>query len=337
MPHRRQAIEGIVKALALRFLTGQGEHGGKMMKQLRAGVIGAGVFGRHHARKLAADPRVVFVGVYDRFADRAESAAAEVGGTPFSELESMLNKVDVVTVASPPETHAGLTLAALRAGKHVLVEKPLAARETEGAQLVAEAKARNLVLACGHQERLVFDAMGVFDLPERPTRIEARRAGPWTGRSADVSVTLDLMVHDMDLALALMGDHPIDVSATPHAAREGLVDDLSVSARFANGARVDLSASRISDARARTMKIVYPSGVVEIDFVARTFVNTTGFALNADFALDPRGRDPLGANVHAFLDAVTGETARPPVTGAEGLAALRFALAADRACFAFAA
>jgi len=307
------------------------------MRQLRAGVIGAGVFGRHHARKYAADPRVVFIGVYDNAEDRAMAAADEVGGTPFVDLDRLFSQVDVVTVATPPETHGNLALAALRAGKHVLVEKPLASLEAEGVQLVAEAASRGLVLACGHQERLVFDAMGLFDMPERPLRIEASRAGPWTGRSADVSVTLDLMVHDMDLALALMGEAAVQVSAVPSAVRDGLADALTAKVRFASGGHAEFVASRVSDARARTMKIVYPSGVVDIDFVARTFVNTTGVALNADFALDPRGRDPLGANVHAFLDAVTGAAARPPVTGAEGLAALRVALAADRAILAFAA
>ncbi len=307
------------------------------MRQLRAGVIGAGVFGRHHARKYAADPRVVFVGVYDNAEDRARSAAEEVGGAPFVNLQELFEQVDVVTVATPPETHGQLALAALRAGKHVLVEKPLAARESEGVQMVAEAAARGLVLACGHQERLVFGAMGLFDTPEKPLRIEATRAGPWTGRSADVSVTLDLMVHDMDLALALMGEAALEVQAHPGAVRVGMADALTAKVRFANGARAEFCASRVSENRARTMKIVYPSGVVEIDFVARTFVNTTGFPLNADFASDPRGRDPLGANVHAFLDAVVGLTARPPVTGAEGLAALRIALAADRAILAYAA
>jgi predicted dehydrogenase len=235
-----------------------------------------------------------------------------------------------VTVATPPETHGALALAALKAGKHVLVEKPLASTEAEGAALVAEAANRSLVLACGHQERLVFNAIGLFDIPERPLRIEADRAGPWTGRSADVSVTLDLMVHDMDLAIALMGEAPLETTAAPQAVRAAMADALTAHARFRGGASAEFSASRVSDARARTMKIVYPSGVVEIDFVARTFLNTTGFPLNPDFAQDPRGRDPLGANVHAFLDAVTGAAVRPPVTGAEGLAALRMALAADR-------
>lgn len=307
------------------------------MRQLRAGVIGAGVFGRHHARKYAADPRVVFVGVYDNAEDRAVSAADEVGGSPFVDLSVLFNAVDVVTVATPPETHGALALAALKAGKHVLVEKPLASNEAEGAALVAEAASRGLILACGHQERLVFNAMGLFDIPERPLRIEADRAGPWTGRSADVSVTLDLMVHDMDLAIALMGEAPIETTAKSQAVRAGMADALTAHARFRGGAKAEFSASRVSDARVRTMKIVYPSGVVEIDFVARTFLNTTGFPLNADFAQDPRGRDPLGANVHAFLDAVTGAAARPPVTGAEGLAALRMALAADRSVLVHAA
>src|SRR5690606_23963429 len=109
--------------------------------------------------------------------------------------------------------HIRAAQAALAAGKHVLVEKPLATDVAEGAALVKLAADNKLILACGHQERLVFEAMGLFDAPERPTRIESVREGPWTGRSADVSVTLDLMVHDLDLALRLMQRKPEGVLA----------------------------------------------------------------------------------------------------------------------------
>lgn len=300
------------------------------MNKLRAGVVGAGAFGRHHARKFAEDPRVAFVGAFDPHDERAQMLADTHGAQAFLTLDALLAAVDIVTIASPPSQHAGAVGAALRAGKHVLVEKPLATDSAEGASLVKLAEDRDLTLACGHQERLVFEAMGLFGAPERPTRIESVREGPWTGRSADVSVTLDLMVHDLDLALKLMDAKPEGVLA--HARREKGATADAIDARLAfGGAEAVFVASRIATDRRRFMRAVYPSGEVNIDFMARSFENTTGFPLNAAFAETRIGSDPLGANVARFVDAVLGAAPRPPVTGKEALAVLELALEIDRA------
>ncbi len=301
------------------------------MSKLKAGVIGAGVFGGHHARKYQADARAELVAVYDVDGARAEKLAADLGVAAAPNLAALFADVDVVTIASPPSTHASAARAALAACKHVLVEKPLAVDVGEAEALVALAAERNVALACGHQERLVFAAMGLLAAPEMPTRIECVRAGPWSGRSADVSVTLDLMVHDLDLALQLMGGPPSRVSARGRRVETGSADDITALLSFAGGARAELVASRVADDRKRTMRLVYPSGEVRVDFIARTFENTTGFALNSEFGDTPSGRDPLGANVACFLDAVTGATARPAVTGEEALAVLKLARAVDRA------
>jgi predicted dehydrogenase len=220
---------------------------------------------------------------------------------------------------------------ALGAGKHVLVEKPLAVDVEQGERLVAAAAEARRVLACGHQERLVFEAMGLMALPERPTRIESVRAGPWTGRGDDVSVTMDLMSHDLDLALTLMGVQPRRVSARGKRVETSSADEITALLTFPDDARAELTASRIAAERARTMRLVYPSGEVAIDFIARSFDNTTPFALNAHFADTAEGRDPLGANVARFIDAVLGVAARPAVTGAEALEAMRLARTIDTA------
>lgn len=301
------------------------------MTKLRAGVIGAGVFGGHHARKYKADARVDLTAIYDVDPARAEALARDLGCVAAPSLDALMALTDLVTVASMPVAHAAGARAALGAGKHVLVEKPLAAATADGEALVRLAAAQNVVLACGHQERLVFEAMGLFAAPERPTRVECVRAGPWTGRSADVSVTLDLMVHDLDLALRLIGAPPTRVSARGRAVHGEAADDMSALLTFETGARAQLGATRVAADRMRTMRLVYPSGEVRIDFLARTFENTTSFALNADFADTPGGRDPLGANVAAFIDAVTGTAPRPVVTGAEALDVLRLAAAIDAA------
>lgn len=301
------------------------------MTRLKAGVIGAGAFGRHHARKYAEDARVSFAGVYDPDDERAQMLADTHQVQPFFELSALLDAVDIVTIASPPSTHAMAARTALAAGKHVLVEKPLATDAADGADLVRLAKVQKRTLACGHQERLVFDAMGLLAAPEKPVRIESVREGPWTGRSADVSVTLDLMVHDLDLALQLMGAAVADVSAAARSEKSATADAIEARLAFPGGAEAVFVSSRIAPERRRFMRAVYPSGEVNIDFLARTFENTTDFELNAAFAETRIGSDPLGANVAAFVDAVLGVAPRPAVTGEEALAVLELALAVDRA------
>ena len=300
------------------------------MSKLRAGVLGAGAFGRIHARKYAEDARVHFVGVFDPDDERASQLADTHGAESFASLDALLTEIDILTIASPPSFHAANARAALLAGKHVLVEKPLATDAVLGAELVAIATTNKCVLACGHQERLVFDAMGLFSAPERPTRIESVREGPWTGRSADVSVTLDLMVHDLDLALKLMGRSADRVTATARAEHGKAADQIEATLGFGE-AEAAFTSSRIAADRKRTMRAVYPSGEIRIDFLARTFENTTSFPLNAAFAETRIGADPLGANVSTFIDAVLGVAPRPVVNGEEALAVLILALDVDRA------
>lgn len=292
-------------------------------------MIGAGAFGRHHARKYAEDKRVALVGVFDLDRERAEMLAETHHVRAFESVEALIEAIDVLTIASPPSTHGAAALAALKAGKHVLVEKPLATDAGVGAEMVRIAHESKLVLACGHQERLVFEAMGLFAAPERPTLIESVREGPWTGRSADVSVTLDLMVHDLDLALKLLGAQPIAVAATARAVHGASSDAIEATLAF-SGAEAHFVSSRVETERKRTMRAVYPSGEVRIDFLTHQFENTTSFALNAAFAEAPEARDALGANVARFIDAVSGAPPRI-VNGEEALAVLKLALEIDRA------
>jgi predicted dehydrogenase len=300
------------------------------VSKLRAGVLGAGAFGRIHARKYSEDARVSFGGVHDPDDERAQQLADTHGAQSFTSLDALLGAVDILTIASPPSQHGAAARKALEAGKHVLVEKPLATDVITGAALVRLAADNKLILACGHQERLVFEAMGLFAAPERPTRIESVREGPWTGRSADVSVTLDLMVHDLDLALKLMGRKPEAVLALARTEHGRTADAIDARLAF-GGAEAVFVSSRVAPERRRFMRAVYPSGEVNIDFLSRAFENTTGFPLNSAFAETRVGADPLGANVAQFIDAVLGVAPRPAVDGEEALAVLELALQVDEA------
>ena len=296
-----------------------------MSDTLRAGVVGAGVFGGFHAKKYIELEGVDFVGVYDLHPDRAAALAAPLGARAFADLDALLAEIDILTIASPAIAHAGEALAALTAGKPVYVEKPVTTTLEDADKVIAEAARRGLPVAVGHQERVVFQAMGLFDVTEKPLRLEAVRRGTPSPRNHDVSAVLDLMIHDLDLALTLTDADPIAVEA------EGSEDETQAEVTFADGFTAVFGTSRIADARERTMKLVYPSGGLTIDFVARTFHNSTGFALNEHFTETPAGRDPLGASVRAFIDAVRGVSPRPLVTGEEAARALDLALGVEQA------
>jgi len=297
-------------------------------KSLKAGVVGAGVFGGFHASKYAAHAQTELVGVFDPDLEKARTLADKHGAKAFDTLEHMLAEVDVVTVASPAVHHFAAAAAALASGKHVLVEKPIASSVEEARELINLASSHGCVLQVGHQERFVFHAMGLLEVPEMPKRIVARRMGPPSDRNLDVSVTLDLMVHDLDLVIALAGAPIKSVEGKIDEGRFGSPDIAEATLVFENGCVAELISSRVHHERDRKMHVEYETGVLDIDFVAKTFENSTPYALNADFAETETAKDSLGANVHAFIASVI-DGAPVVVPGIAGLRALDAARAVD--------
>jgi predicted dehydrogenase len=302
-----------------------------MGESLRGGVIGAGVFGGYHANQYAKLPGVVLSAVLDTHPERAAKVAMPLGGRGFTDLSEFLAAVDVVTVASPATFHAEHALAALAAGKPVYIEKPIATSVADGERVRAAAAASGLVVACGHQERVSFQAMGLLDIPEQPLVLEALRHGPPSERSRDVSAVLDLMIHDIDLALMISAFDAVTAEGEGRQSEDGVWDVARAEVSFEDGFTAIFDVSRQASERKRTMRIVYPSGEVEIDFIARSYRNTTPFALQADLAGTPAGTDPLGVSVEGFLKAVRGEAPRPIVTAEEAIRALDLALAVEQA------
>jgi len=176
-----------------------------------------------------------------------------------------------------------------------------------------------------------FQAMGLLDIPEQPLLLEALRHGPPSDRSRDVSAVLDLMIHDIDLALVISASDPVTAEGHGKRSYDGVWDIARAEVTFEDGFTAIFDVSREAPERKRTMRIVYPSGEVEIDFMARTYRNTTPFPLQADLAGTPAGTDPLGVSVEGFLKAVRGEAARPIVTADEAIRALDLALAVEQA------
>ncbi|HVY87443.1 MAG TPA: Gfo/Idh/MocA family oxidoreductase [Hyphomonadaceae bacterium] len=319
--------------MSARTASAIGRHQGKV----RVGVIGAGVFGGYHAQKFASSVHSEFVGVLDLNTKAADAVIAKVGkGEAFRTFEALAAACDAIVIATPASTHAQLTRRALEAGKHALVEKPLALTGVEARSLAKLALERDLVLQVGHQERLVFQAMGLFSTGERPKRIESVRMSPASpeGRCEDVSVVFDLMIHDLDLAAELFGGEVRGAEGEGHSAHTRLLDRASAELLFANNGYAKLTASRCHEKRERWMRIEYASGIVEIDFLTRKVKNTTPFDIRVDVSATLP--DPLRAADEAFLSAIQGRSVSP-VTGGVGARAAAMAEMVETSALAVAA
>ncbi|MDT7950902.1 MAG: Gfo/Idh/MocA family oxidoreductase [Acetobacteraceae bacterium] len=242
------------------------------MAELRIGIIGAGHFGRFHALKVAGNRRAVLAGLCDPEPDRARAIGREAGGAPALSLEALLAASDAVIVASPAETHFALAAQALEAGRHVLVEKPIAATLDEADRLATLAGARGLVLQVGHLLRYSAEHRAISSRITRPLYIEATRIAPFKPRGTDVSVILDLMIHDLDLVLSLVQSPIASVDALGAAVSSPLEDIANARVRFANGCVATITASRISLKTERRMRLFSEEGYLSADFGARKLV-----------------------------------------------------------------
>ena len=296
------------------------------MANLKTGLIGAGVFGGYHAGKIAASDRTEFVGLFDPDQGRCVELADKHGVEAFSDQAALFAAVDAVIVACPATYHEAVVRSALHAGCHVMVEKPLALTGHAADELAALADDKGVVLQVGHQERFVMEAMGLFDIPEAPTRIEAWRMGPPApdGRAGDVSVIWDLLTHDLDLVGKLMGP-AVSVEATGRSAHTDHIDESTAHLNFAFG-QAEVTASRCHSERDRRMVLTYPSGTLAINFLPREIDNSTPFEIKLD--VSETLPDPLGAADEAFFAAALGERACA-VPGREAALAVHMAEQAE--------
>lgn len=274
------------------------------MTQLKTGLIGAGVFGGYHAGKIAGSQNAHLMGVFDPDSSRCAALADRHDVTAFDSQGALLAACDAVIVACPATYHEAVVEAALNADCHVMVEKPLALTGAAADRLAALADEKALTLQVGHQERFVMQAMGLFDIPEMPTRIEAYRMGPPApdGRAGDVSVIWDLMTHDLDMVGKLMGE-PTSVTATGRTVHTDHTDEATATLEFSQGT-AHVTASRCAPQRDRRMSLTYPSGTIAINFLTRDVENTTPFQVKVD--VSETLPDPLGAADEAFFAACLG-------------------------------
>lgn len=322
---------------------------------LRVAVIGAGYLGRFHAQKYKALPGVELAGVIDRDPRRAAEVGAELG-VPFgTDPAALPGGVRAVSVAVPTREHCAVALPLLERGVHVLVEKPIAEDPQQARAMIRAAAAAGAVLQVGHLERFNPAVQDLLAMAAVPLYIEAHRLGNFTGRATDVDVVLDLMIHDLDILLTLVGRPVREIRAHGVPILTGKVDLANARISFVGGCTANLTASRVSLKAMRKFRVFHRGGYVAADCAARrtqicravrgegprtgrpALVGPIGQAghisqagavgqagpIAAEVREHPPG-DALLAEITAFLGAVRGENP-VAVTGQEGLAALELA------------
>lgn len=238
-------------------------------QQLRVGIVGAGHFGRFHALKSATNPAEQLVALYDPDPTRATVVAREARCEIATSYENLLEQVDAVIIAAPAEYHFALTSKALRAGRHVLVEKPIAATLNEAHALADLARETDKVLQVGHLLRYSAEHQAITERIKAPLYIEATRIAPYKPRGTDVSVILDLMIHDLDLVLAIVDSPIAEINALGAAVSSAHEDIANARVRFGNGCVATITASRISLKTERRMRLFSQDGYLSADFMER--------------------------------------------------------------------
>ncbi|MFH0777264.1 MAG: Gfo/Idh/MocA family oxidoreductase [Candidatus Eisenbacteria bacterium] len=238
------------------------------VKRVRLGVVGVGHLGRQHARVAASLPEAELVGVFDSDSQTAARVAGELNARVFDSLEGLLSAVDAVTVAVPTTSHFDVASRCLAAGTHVLVEKPLAATLEEARELVRQSEGADAVLQTGHVERFNPVVQETLGLITHPRFIEGHRLSVFLGRSTDVDVVLDLMIHDIDLSLATVHSEVRSVEAVGVPILTGNVDIANARILFENGAVANLTASRVSREKVRKIRFFGSQFYVSVDCLA---------------------------------------------------------------------
>ena len=298
-------------------------------RAIRVGVVGVGALGQHHARVYAALPGARLAGVYDIDRARAAEVAGRHGAAVFEHLRDVLDEVDAVSVAVPTVDHHRVARVLLDAGKDVLVEKPMTTTVAEAEDLIRVAAERGAVLQVGHIERFNPAVEVLKATVARPRFIEVHRLGAFSPRSLDIDVVLDLMIHDLDIVLALDGSEAVQVDAVGVPVLTPRVDIANVRLRFASGLIANLTASRVSAEKVRKFRVFSPRTYISVDFarreaqVYRLRDGASGPEIQVERTAAP-DEEPLRRQLEAFVECVSSRSA-PAVSGADGLRALRLA------------
>lgn len=278
-------------------------------RKLRVAVVGCGEFGRNHARVYREIPEIELAGIIDQNGERAREMAQEFGTEAFQSIEDLRGIVDAASVAVPTVSHRDVGCALMEMGIDVLVEKPMTRTLTEADDLIATARKRGRILQVGHVERFNPAVLAVEPIVQRPLFFEVHRLGVFTPRSLDIDVIYDLMIHDLDILLALVQEPVEEVKAVGIPVLTNKVDIAHARLQFAGGAVANVTASRVSTERVRKMRFFQQHEYISLDYARRDALRISVKRPGAqpEFAyekLPAAGVEPLRAELEAFAQAV---------------------------------
>ncbi len=297
------------------------------MEPIPVAVVGAGKFGRHHARVYDSLPEAELLVVVDRDATRAEQLATEFGCEAWTSPDTLPGSVRAASLAVPTVQHATVGIPLLKGGVDLLVEKPLASDMKSGNDLVSAAESGGRILQVGHLERFNPVVEAATATATLPLFFEVHRMSPFSPRSLDIDVVLDLMIHDLDIVLSLVDSQIAQVDSSGLSVISDRTDIASARIQFENGCVANLTASRVSTERIRKLRFFQPREYVSLDYVRQQGVR---IALDQSNQLQlrplaPDEGEPLHRQLSSFLHCVRSRS-QPRVDGRSGLEALELAL-----------
>jgi predicted dehydrogenase len=280
-------------------------------------VVGAGGFGKNHLRVIHEMAGADLVAVVDSDAARSAEAAAQYGCKALTDVAGLIGQVDAAVVAVPTNAHADVGCRLLEAGIDVLVEKPIAPDLASARRLADDAAKGKRILQIGHLERFNPAVQALGPLITMPLFFEIHRLSVFSPRSLDVDVVLDLMIHDIDIVLSVIGKMPEDIRAAGVSILSEKVDIANVRLAFPGGCVANLTASRVSTERVRKIRLFQPQQYISLDYQRQ---DVAAFTVSKDrqigfLPVSVQKHEPLQLEIQSFLDSVRQRT--PPLVGAE--------------------
>jgi predicted dehydrogenase len=290
---------------------------------VKAGVIGVGYLGQHHARIYSELEGADLIGVVDIDARKADAFAEKYHCAAFYDYRDILEKVDALSIVTPTTSHYSIAIDCLKAGKDILIEKPITVTVEEADELIAESEKKGCIIQVGHLERYNPAVLSASDMFKEPVFIESERFSPFLGRGTDVDVTLDLMIHDIDIILSLISVPVREIRAVGAKILTDKLDVAKAWLEFENGCTALATVSRLSPDKHRRLKVFQKDSYIAIDYqnseIKRYFKNEKGISFEIT---KPEKKEPLKEELEDFLRA-TKERRRPMVSAAEGRNALK--------------
>ncbi len=293
---------------------------------LKVGVIGVGSIGRHHARIFSELQDVALIGVVDIDPVQAQEIASKYNCKAYTDYTEIINNVDAVSIAAPTRLHHRISMDCLKHNKDILVEKPITSTIQEADEIIAEAEKRGLILQVGHLERFNAGVSVISSMVDRPQFIESRRLSPFPGRGTDVDVTLDLMIHDIDIILSLVNSDISDLRATGAKVLTDNIDVAHAWIEFKNGCIAEAVTSRIADEKIRELKIFQHNAFLSLDYQTQevSCYKKVDGGVGREVKRAEK-KEPLKEQLISFVECVK-KRGRPVVSGHEGREALKVAL-----------